>query len=67
MTPLDQYLERAGETTTAFAARVGCDIATISRIRRGLQEPALALAARIVEATGNRVGFDDLMKKRRRG
>lgn len=61
MNALDLYLEQTGETATSFAARVGCDVSTITRIRRGEMTPGLELAKRIVDETGGKVRFEDLI------
>lgn len=60
MNALDQYLADQNETATSFAARVGCDVSTITRIRNGEMVPGLALAKKIVDASG--LTFEDLMQ-----
>jgi transcriptional regulator with XRE-family HTH domain len=61
--PLDLYLERRKESTSDFAERCGCDRATISRIRRGLQQPTLDMARKIVAACDGELDYSDLFLK----
>ena len=56
---LDQYLTERGLTNVAFAATVGADHSTISRLRKGDQIPSRQLAAVIMEATDGAVQPND--------
>lgn len=55
MTPLHTYLKAHGMTGGAFAALVGLHPVALSRIRRGHQQPTLAVAFAIEAATGGAV------------
>jgi transcriptional regulator with XRE-family HTH domain len=55
MTPLHTYLKSHGMTGGAFAALVGLHPVALSRIRRGHQQPTLAVAFAIEAATGGAV------------
>jgi len=46
---LAQYLEKSGESQTAFARRIGVSQSYISRIANGIQNPPLDLALRIAD------------------
>jgi transcriptional regulator with XRE-family HTH domain len=59
MNALDQYLSARNETASSFAERCGCDVSSITRIRNGEMIPGLALAKKIVDASG--LTFEDLM------
>lgn len=59
---LDQYLAAESISTREFAGLVGCAPSTISRIRRGRQDPSLSLAQRIVAASRKRLKLPDLVK-----
>lgn len=65
-TALHLYLVERAETTTEFAARAGLQVATVSRIRRGIHLPSLPVARKIVAASRNMLTFDDLLKRRAR-
>lgn len=49
--PLTRYRRRNGLSLNAFAARVPCTAATISRIESGSREPKVPLLRQIVAAT----------------
>lgn len=61
MSALDQYLAETGESATSFAGRVGCDVSTIVRIRQRKYSPNVELAKKIIDATGGRLSFEDLI------
>lgn len=63
---LDQYLESKGEGTREFARRIKKDAATVSRIRRGIQEPSIGTAHEIVIATDGLVRHRDLCRRPKR-
>lgn len=55
---LDQYLNRTGETDTAFGQRVGISQSQIGRLRRGWKPSWDAIVA-IEKATGGKVKPND--------
>lgn len=57
MNTLTSYLKAAGQTQAQFAAAVGIDQATVSKLCRGKLVPSLPLAAAIERATGGRVAM----------
>lgn len=61
---LDQHLKKTGESTRAFAIRMRCAASTISRIRRGQQEPLLALANKIIADAKGKIRHQDLIRRR---
>jgi DNA-binding XRE family transcriptional regulator len=61
MTSLQQWLDDTGTTDTALAAKVGASVASISRIKRGLQTPSLQLAVAISRETGGLVPVGNLL------
>ncbi|MBB5519705.1 hypothetical protein [Amphiplicatus metriothermophilus] len=58
--PLEDYLAAAGESPSAFAARLGVEAGAIVRILGGGAPSSPVLARRIVEACAGAVTFDDL-------
>lgn len=60
-TALDLYLASPNVTATSLAEKCGCSVSTITRIRDGEFTPNLDLAKKIVDATGGRVRFEDLI------
>jgi len=58
---LDQYLSLTGETAASLAARCNTTGASITRLRKGQQEPSAAMIRAIVEATQGAVTADDLV------
>lgn len=58
---LKDYLAAAGETTDAFADRVGASPGMIHKIVYRTRQPSLTLAARIEEATGGKVTPLDML------
>lgn len=57
---LTDYLKQTGQTATALAAKVGCEVSTITRLARGERSPSLPLAFRIERATSGLVTIADL-------
>ena len=57
---LPDYLNAQGITRTAFAARVGVNVSTISRLCTGQTRPEAALVTAIVRETGGAVLPNDL-------
>jgi len=55
---LAEYL--TGQTATALAAKVGCEVSTITRIANGDRSPSIVLAVRIERATDGAVTVADL-------
>jgi len=56
---LAEYLI-AQTTATALAAKVGCEVSTITRIAKGDRSPSIDLAVRIERATDGAVTVADL-------
>lgn len=67
MDKLKQYLSDTQTPQAAFAARVGVDQTTISRIARKRVAPSLELALRIKEATSGAVQPEDLLPAKTSG
>lgn len=61
---LDAYLKAHPVTASDFAERIGVSPASVTRIRRGVQNITLELASRIVAATGGKVTLEDLATAR---
>jgi DNA-binding XRE family transcriptional regulator len=61
---LGDYLLFAGYGDAWFAALVGVDRTTISRLRRGNTRPTWEVAAKIVEATNGAVTPNDFLPLR---
>lgn len=57
---LDQYLEKTGEGVREFARRSGLDVATVSRIRRGMQNATAITAHKIIAASSGKVTLKEL-------
>jgi DNA-binding transcriptional regulator YdaS (Cro superfamily) len=55
---LAEYLTE--QTATALAAKVGCEVSTITRIAKGDRSPSIDLAVRIERATDGAVTVADL-------
>lgn len=49
---LKQHRRSAGQSQEALAGRAGCSLFTVSRIERGLHEPAWPLALALARALG---------------
>jgi Predicted transcriptional regulators len=62
--PLRTYRERFGVTLSDLSARVGCSVATLSRIEHGRRVPSLDLMRRIAEGTNNAITPNDFWKHR---
>ncbi|WP_375274464.1 helix-turn-helix domain-containing protein [Methylorubrum thiocyanatum] len=58
---LSDYLAAEGLKPSQFAERLGMPASTILRIISGKREARIGTAARIVEGTGGKVGFADLV------
>jgi transcriptional regulator with XRE-family HTH domain len=58
---LAHYLDEKSLNATAFAAAVGVEPSTVTRLLRGERTPSLALAARIRAATEGKVTADDFL------
>lgn len=56
---LSEYMKTEGVTATAFAAKIGRSVATISRLARGLRAPDWPTMRAIAEATGGAVQPND--------
>ena len=56
---LAEYLTTQN-TATALAAKVGCEVSTITRIAKGDRSPSIDLAVRIERATDGVVTVADL-------
>lgn len=62
---LDQFLKLPGSPTAAeFGAKVGISEATISRIRKGLQNITSDVMLAIIAESGGLVTADGLLSKR---
>lgn len=57
---LTQYLTETNQTATALAAKVGCEVSTITRLAKGERAPSIALAFSIERATSGLVTIGDL-------
>lgn len=57
---LTEYLDQPNQTATALAAKVGCEVSTITRLARGERSPSIDLALRIERATNGDVTISDL-------
>jgi transcriptional regulator with XRE-family HTH domain len=64
---LDAWLTKHRMTQADFAKEVGSNIATISRVRRGIGIPRLDIVKKIVDYTKNEVSLDDLVDGAERG
>lgn len=58
---LDQYLKDNHITQASFAASIGADQSTISRLLAGVYNPSLSLLNRIFKATGGNVTPNDFL------
>jgi transcriptional regulator with XRE-family HTH domain len=56
---LADYLKRSDLDDAAFAALIGCDRTTVTRIRNGTHRPSDPLKERIAQETGGLVRPDD--------
>lgn len=61
MNALDAYLKEKGLGASDFAALVCTSESSISRLRRGLQNPSFELLARIASATNGAVTPNDFL------
>lgn len=57
---LTEYLKQSDHTATALAAKVGCEVSTITRLAKGERTPSIKLARRIERETGGLVTIADL-------
>ena len=57
---LTEYLDQPNQTATALAAKVGCEVSTITRLARGERSPSIDLALKIERATNGDVTISDL-------
>lgn len=57
---LTEYLDQPNQTATALAAKVGCEVSTITRLAKGERSPSIDLALRIERATNGDVTISDL-------
>jgi plasmid maintenance system antidote protein VapI len=57
---LTEYLDQPNQTATALAAKVGCEVSTITRLAKGERSPSIDLALRIERATSGLVTISDL-------
>lgn len=57
---LTDYLTQTNQTATALAAKVGCEVSTITRLAKGERSPSIDLAFRIERATSGVVTIADL-------
>lgn len=57
---LTEYLSQPAHTATALAAKVGCEVSTITRLAKGERTPSIDLAFRIERATSGVVTMADL-------
>lgn len=57
---LTEYLNQPDRTATALAAKVGCEVSTITRLAKGERSPSIDLAIRIERETGGLVTVSDL-------
>lgn len=55
------YMRLHGISDATLADKVGCNRATISRVRRGVMPPSLSLASRIADATKGAVTPNDFL------
>lgn len=58
---LDQYLRSGRKSAQDLSDATGLTVASISRIRNGLQKPSYDAIRALVEATGGDVRSDDLL------
>ena len=58
---LDEFLWREKETGRNFSIRVGCTEQTVLKVKNRKGSPKLALALKIVEATGGKVTIQELL------
>jgi DNA-binding XRE family transcriptional regulator len=58
---LKEYLTWKSLTDTAFAREIGVVPSTVLRLKSGDRSPSMALARKIMEATGGKVRPDDFL------
>ncbi len=58
---LAEYLTTTTQSATVFAAQVGCEVSTITRILRGERGPSLELALKIENVTSGKVQPSDFL------
>jgi len=61
---LDEWMTKNGVSAYALGMRLGTNVAHILRIRKGVNEPGLELAAKLFVVTGGRVTSADLLRDR---
>lgn len=59
---LDQYLQESHIPARQFATTLGVHVSQVSRWASGDRTPSIDQAARIKEATGGRVTFEDFVQ-----
>lgn len=64
---LRDYLKEHGLTASAFAAKIGCSISTVTRAMRGEVVPEKATMEKIVAATGGKVQPNDFYEELKNG
>lgn len=64
MDKLNAYIEATGISGVELANRLGTSEATVSRLRKGLQKPSLALLERLAWATKGLVTPNDFIAPR---
>ena len=58
------YLRESRRTAAEIAKQIGVDATYISHLRAGRRYPSVKLVAKIAEATGGMVGFNDWVAAR---
>lgn len=56
---LDDFLSTSPLTEEAFGALIGCSQSQVNRLRKGDSQPSNERIARIRDATGGKVSFND--------
>jgi plasmid maintenance system antidote protein VapI len=59
---LVEFLAQTGQSATTFAAKVGCEVSTVTRLLRGERRPSIDLALRIEMATEGKVTPSNLIQ-----
>lgn len=60
---LTKYREKYGLTLAVLASDIGCSIAMLNFVERGLRAPSMDMAYRIERATKGRVSIRDLPRR----
>lgn len=60
---LTRYRGKYGVTLAVLASEIGCSIAMLNFVERGLRAPSMDMAYRIVKATKGRVSIHDLPRR----